>query len=304
MHRHRLGLIGIGLVGQAIAERMLQAGWEVVGYDIAPQRREILRRLGGIAVEQAREVVNSAARVVLSLPDSEIVAQVLGALHGDIVPGTVLIDTTTGAPRSAETLAEEWTQRNVDYCDATILGSSEMVRCGTAMVLVGGNERQFSIVDSVVRPWAGDVLLVGPVGSGTRMKLVVNLALGLHRAVLAEALGMAEAIGIDAEQALRVLEMGSASSAVMPLKGPKMLRGDFRPQARLSQHLKDVGLILALGGSQQAKLPLTELHQSLLEECVRRGWGDLDNSAIFKLFQQKLPGTSRESLSNPPPGPH
>ena len=116
------------------------------------------------------------------------------------------------------------------------------------------------------------------------MTLVFNLVLGLNRAVLAESLEFAARYGLSSGQALEILKAGSTYSRVMDSKGPKMLARDFTPEARLSQHLKDVRLILAAGQSCGAKLPLSELHGQLLAEAERLGFGTADNSAIIESF--------------------
>lgn len=116
------------------------------------------------------------------------------------------------------------------------------------------------------------------------MKLVVNLVLGLHRAVLAEGLSFAKACGVDPAVALDVLQAGPTFSRVMETKGKKMLAGDFEPQARLSQHLKDVRLILAEGSKHEAKTPLSQVHAALLEALEAAGHGQEDNSAILRAF--------------------
>ena len=117
------------------------------------------------------------------------------------------------------------------------------------------------------------------------MKLVVNLVLGLNRAVLAEGLSFARKTGVSPERALEILKCSAAYSRVMDTKGRKMLRSDFKPQARLSQHLKDVRLILSFGKKFGAKLPLSAQHRKLLELVDTAGGGDLDNSAIIQAFK-------------------
>ena len=116
------------------------------------------------------------------------------------------------------------------------------------------------------------------------MKLVVNLVLGLNRAVLAEGLSLAQACGIEPAMALEVLRSGAAHSAAMDTKGLKMVQRDFTPQARLAQHRKDVGLILTLAQSHETELPLSQIHAQLLDRAIQRGFGELDNSAILKAF--------------------
>jgi 3-hydroxyisobutyrate dehydrogenase-like beta-hydroxyacid dehydrogenase len=117
------------------------------------------------------------------------------------------------------------------------------------------------------------------------MKLVFNLVLGLHRAVLAEALSFAGSYGIDPAAALEVLKAGAAYSKVMDIKGGKMLSGDFTPEARLSQHLKDVRLIVAAAERCGAMVPLSEIHRELLERAEAAGFGAMDNSAVIKAFE-------------------
>jgi 3-hydroxyisobutyrate dehydrogenase len=117
------------------------------------------------------------------------------------------------------------------------------------------------------------------------MKLVVNLVLGLNRAVLAEGLTLARHLELDLPQTLAVLKAGAAYSTVMDAKGAKMLSGDFAPQARLSQHAKDVRLILAAAGQSGVDLPLSQVHRELLERALAAGLGELDNSAIFRAFE-------------------
>jgi 2-hydroxy-3-oxopropionate reductase len=117
------------------------------------------------------------------------------------------------------------------------------------------------------------------------MKLISNLVLGLNRAALAEGLAFASAIGIDPAAALEVLKGSSAYSRAMDVKGQKMIAGDFSVQARLSQHLKDVELMLQAARDAGQSLPLSETHRQLMQQAEACGWGDLDNSAIIKVLQ-------------------
>jgi 3-hydroxyisobutyrate dehydrogenase-like beta-hydroxyacid dehydrogenase len=128
------------------------------------------------------------------------------------------------------------------------------------------------------------VLHAGPVGSAAKLKLATNLVLGLNRAALAEGLAFAQALGLDAAVTLQALRDGLAYSRIMDSKGPKLLAGDFTPQAKLSQHLKDVRLMLSAAESAALPLPLSETHRRLLEAAVTAGWGELDNSAIYRLY--------------------
>lgn len=283
MSQRTIGLIGAGLVGMALAERLQLAGWDVLGYDLDANRRTELLTLTGRAAANAREVAASADTVILSLPTSPIATEVVDSLDVPLT-GKTIIDTTTGEPSEMQALGERLAQRGAKYLDATIAGSSAQVRSGEVILIVGGEADIVARHDTLLRSFSARIFHVGPWGAGARMKLVVNLVLGLNRAVLAEALCFAEHSGVDPRQALEVLRAGPAYSRVMDTKGEKMLTGDFTPQARLAQHLKDVRLILAGGESRHAKLPLSKLHAELLDQLNRSGYGDLDNSAIIKAF--------------------
>lgn len=284
-----IGLIGVGLLGTALAERMLAAGYRVVGHDVRQEQLTNLLRLGGEAAPSAREAAINAETIVLCLPTSTIVAEIIAEIGPALRPGMIILDATTGAPEGATAAEASLGSQGVGYLDATVAGSSEQVRRGAATIIVGGEPQHLQQARPILRSWSERLFHVGPSGSGARMKLIVNLVLGLNRAVLAEGLNLARECGFDAAQALEILKATPAYSRVMDTKGPKMVAGDFRPEARLAQHLKDVRLIEQLAAKHFAHIPLTSLHAELLEQAVELGWGDADNSAIIHAFSSTLP---------------
>jgi 3-hydroxyisobutyrate dehydrogenase-like beta-hydroxyacid dehydrogenase len=279
-----VGLIGLGLVGSALAERFRGAGLNVVGFDVDAQRGEALRARGGTMAHSPAEVADAARRIVLSLPDSRTVQAVIEEMRSALAPGTIVLDTTTGDPDPTTALGKSLAHDGIAYVDATIAGSSVQVRAGAVLVIAGGEPAALAACGDLFAVFAAQVFPVGPWGSGARMKLVFNLVLGLNRAVLAEGLALAGGCGIDPAVALEILRAGPAYSRVMDTKGSRMLSGDFTPEARLAQHLKDVHLILKLGVESGARLPLSTLHRDLLEQLVARGYHDADNSAIIRAF--------------------
>lgn len=282
--RGRVGLVGIGLMGSALAERLIEGGMTVVGYDTNPRRCELLGQLGGEPVSDAAAVARHCDQILLSLPDSSDVEQTLADIGNRLAAGRVIVDTTTGDPLRAAVLGGQLAGDGAAYLDATISGSSVQVRTGDVTVMVGGSEPAFAQCRPLFGTFARHAFHVGPCGSGSVMKLVTNLVLGLNRAALAEGLSFAKALGIAPGQALAVLHESMAYSRIMDTKGQKMVSGDFETQARLSQHLKDVRLILQAAGDAGAELPLSRTHQELLETAEAAGLGQLDNSAIIRVF--------------------
>ncbi|HUQ94255.1 MAG TPA: NAD(P)-dependent oxidoreductase [Bryobacteraceae bacterium] len=281
-----LGLLGVGLVGRALIGRLRTAGFAVCAYDPAPASRQHVIGLGAEWIESEREVARTCRRVILSLPGPAEVRAVMDLIAAELRPGDLMIDTTTGDPKDVEAFARLLAERQVWYLDATLGGSSRQIATGEAIVICGGPDAGFSEAAPILHSISDRVFHTGPPGSGTRMKLVLNLVLGLQRAVLAEALEFANRFEIEPDRALTILKASPAYATVMDTKGEKMLRGDFHPEARLAQHAKDVRLMLQCGMENGAFLPLTRVHDGLLREAVARGWGPEDNSAIIKLFQR------------------
>lgn len=279
-----VGLVGLGLMGGALAVRFRAAGLRVVGFDLREECRHRLAELGGEPVASVRDVFAATRTVALSLPNSDAVADVLGHVE-DLLRGATVIDTTTGDPGAAATTGERLASLGADYLDATLTGSSAVARAGELVVTAGGPEAVFEHAVPLFRLFAKRWFHVGPWGSGSRTKLVVNLVLGLNRLVLAEGLAFAAACGLDLDSVLEILKSGAAYSRVMDAKGRKMLDGEFAPEAKLAQHLKDVRLILDTGAQTGAKLPLSRIHERLLSELVGAGLGELDNSAVIRAFE-------------------
>lgn len=279
-----IGLIGLGLMGSALADRFLAAGQPVVGWDIDAGRRAVLRERGGDLARDLQEVFGSCSRVVLSLPTHREVGEVVRDAGAALSGGSTIIDTTTGDPASTEELARTLSERGVAYLDATISGSSAQVRAGSATVMVGGDACTIAACSDVFGLIGSRTFHTGPAGTGAKMKLVTNLVLGLNRAAVAEGLAFAESIGLDPTLSLSVMRGTAAYSRIMDTKGDRMVRGDFAPDARLSQHLKDVRLIVDIGRRAGLPMPLSAAHRAVLEEAETAGYGELDNSAIIKVL--------------------
>jgi 3-hydroxyisobutyrate dehydrogenase-like beta-hydroxyacid dehydrogenase len=278
-----VGVIGLGLMGGALAERFVGGGLRVVGYDMSEDARRRLAELGGEAKASAREVFAAVDVVLLSLPNSDVVAAVVNECR-DMLPGVRIIDTTTGDPDQTAALGCNLAGQGAEYLDATLIGSSRVARAGELVVTAGGDVEVYRQCESLFRHFAQQWFHVGPWGSGARMKLVVNLVFGLHRAVLAEALALAGKCGLDRPTTLDVLRSGGTYSRVMDIKGRRMIDGDFTPDAKLDQHLKDVRLILAESERVGGAVPLSEVHERLLAGLVERGFGGCDNSAVIRAF--------------------
>jgi len=277
-----VGLIGTGLFGTALVERLLAGGFPVQVYNRTREKADALLARGATWSDNP---LKECQRVIFSVYTTEQVVQVLEQMQAELREGQIILDTSTSDPQHTEALGNRLAKRGVDYLEAPFSGSSEQARNHAATALVAGPKTAFEECRELWDCLAAKTYYVGPWGNATKMKLVTNVVLGLNRAVLAEGLVFAEAIGLSREQALGVLLNSPAYSRTMDAKGPKMVKGDFTPEARLAQHIKDVRLILAEAERGGVSLPLSAVHLELLEQAETAGLGELDNSAIIQIIE-------------------
>jgi 3-hydroxyisobutyrate dehydrogenase-like beta-hydroxyacid dehydrogenase len=286
-----VGIVGLGLVGQALASRLLAAGFKVIGYDLRPEARAAF---GGEAVDSVRAVGRQAGCVVLAVFDSKDVVDVVEGADGLLADGQqvrTVIDCSTGDPALLAALAGRLAARGVAFIEGPLSGSSQQITSGEATQLLGGDESAIASCSAVLQALASRRIHVGPAGSAASAKLATNLVLGLNRAALAEGMVFAESLGIAPDKFLALVLATPARSGAAEAKGELMVRGDFAPQSRIRQHLKDVELMLASAQQSGQRLPLSEAHVALMRDAIAAGDGDLDNAGLIRQFRRlRRPG--------------
>jgi len=293
-----VGLVGLGLVGSALGQRLLGAGFEVLGYDIDPARLRAFAAVGGRAAASLAEIGGRCERAVLALYDTTTVEEVLEADDG-IFAGrprtTLVVDCGTGDPDRLELLAARLAARGAALVEAPLSGSSAQIAAGEGLCLAAGERAAVERASDLLAAIAPRRHYVGAAGMGARAKLATNLVLGLNRAALAEGLVFAETIGLDGRTFVDLLRDSPAYSRAIDAKGEKMLAGDFVPEARLRQHAKDVGLMLDQAAARGRVLPMTRAHARVLDDAIAAGDGELDNSAVIMQIRRYRSHTARSS---------
>jgi 3-hydroxyisobutyrate dehydrogenase-like beta-hydroxyacid dehydrogenase len=284
-----VGLIGIGLMGQVFARRLLDVGFAVRGFDIDPAKRAKLVELGGEGVDSIAQIAKTCQPIILAVFDTNQVEDVvenklLPALDGP--SEKIVLCTSTCDPDRIAALGAR-VANQVHFLETPVSGTSEQVRRGEGVGLIGGDKAVAAMVAPVLDVLFPNRFHIGKVGDGGRTKLAINLILGLNRLALAEGLVFAERLGLDPTAFFDVARQSAAYSQVMETKGPKMLRSDFAPEGRARQTLKDARLMLEQASRKGQRLPLLEIHADVLEACVRNGEGDLDNSIIIEEVRRR-----------------
>lgn len=281
----------MGLLGSALAESLIKAGFTVRGYDTAPERVREHEARGGVPARSPAEAARGATVVMTCLMTADIVRDVLLGPDGAIdaaEPGLVVIDNSTIHPDASAALAGLLAPRGIPMLDAPVAGSSGQARRREAPIVVGGDPEVFARCRPILDALTERARHVGPNGAGARAKLVINLVLGLNRLALAEGLLFGLRQGLDGRALLAVLKESGAYSRAMDLKGERMVDGNFEAEGKLVQHLKDVELMLEVGHAAGAPLLATALHRQLLLAGVAGGLGDHDNSAIIAVLRSLI----------------
>jgi 3-hydroxyisobutyrate dehydrogenase-like beta-hydroxyacid dehydrogenase len=278
-----IGIVGLGLLGHAIASRLLHAGHAVIGFDVLPERVGTLEAQGGRGAASAAAVARSAEAVCTVLPslataESAIVGRdgVLDGAH----PGLTVIQMSTISPRLTEALARAVTARSLGFLDCPVSGTSSMVERGDGIFFVGGERALYERWRPALEAVLPRAVLVGTVGQAMTLKLVANLLVALHSAAAAEALTLARKAGLDLGVVLDVLNSSAASSAMLKVRGPMIVRRDFPAQMKLDLFMKDIHLMQEAAESVGASLPFTDLAERLYEEARVAGHGAEDLAVV------------------------
>ena len=290
MSQSPVAIIGLGLMGEVYAQRLLDAGFAVTGYDIDPARRARLHEIGGKAADSIAALAGPARVIIVAVFST---AQVADVIENHLLPALgdgsnkIVLVMSTCDPDEVAALAARATPHGIRYLDVPVSGTSDQVRRGDGVALIGGDRIIAAEVSDIFNVLFARSFHVGKIGDGGRAKLAVNLILGLNRLALAEGLVFAEKLGLDPQAFLKVAQGSASYSQVMDTKGMKMVRGDFAPEGRVKQTLKDAHLMLDQAAAIGQKLSMLEVHAGVLEACAKAGEADEDNSAVIKEVRRR-----------------
>ncbi len=283
-----VGIVGVGLLGSAVAGVLLRAGFRVVGCDVAPERVAALQVVGGQAAGSPAEVAGASGALFVILPTLAIVEEAIVG-RGGVLEGagadTIIIQMSTISPGLAIRMEEAARARGVAFLDAPISGTSSMVARRDCVVTVGGDRVAYERCLPVLEAMAKRVFHVGACGMGSHLKLVTNLIMGLNGVVLAEGLTLARRAGLDPDQTLQILSHGAAGSKILDVRGPLMVEGRFDPTMKIDLFLKDIRLMLEDAQDLHVPLPLTGIMQQLYTAALAGGQGKEDLAGIIRLYE-------------------
>jgi len=278
-----VGVIGAGIMGTAFATNLLSRGYKVHVYNRTPERARPLADRGAVLHKSPRDLASSVSIVLTSLTDQDAVDSVAlgpdGLLNG-LGKGRLWMDLSTIDPDASVLHAEAARKAGVERLDVPVVGSNDLAQKGELILLVGGDERVFRKYEEFLKEIGKTVIYLGQAGNGHRMKLVINLYLGLTAESYAEALVLARKLGFDARTFIDTIDKTPHRNYYSSLKGPVIAKGDFSPAFSLNNLLKDLRLADGQARKVGAMLPLAEVALGRYASAAERGEGHLDFSVI------------------------
>ena len=284
-----LGFIGLGAMGQRMALRLLTNGFKLVVYDHTSRKIQALAAAGATPAPSVRQLARKSEVIISCLPTDEAVLSVYEGPEGVIAcanPGTVALEMSTVSPDTSRTIHRMGRERGIEILDVAISGSTPAAEQGTLTLLGGGDAKVFDSCQPIFSAVAKQYFHMGPAGSGTTMKLVVNTLLGVNMQAIAEAVAFGEKAGLGRALLLRVLAKTAVIAAAHQNKLLRAERDDYSPQFPLRLMNKDFGLILDKAAELGAPMPATAAaHQIFAARTAVNGNEDF-SSVIEEMERQ------------------
>ena len=289
----KVGLIGLGLMGQPMGMNLLKAGFHLTVWNRTTSRANELVALGATLAKSPKEVAAGSDVLITIVSDPPALEGVLwggndndsGALAG-LKPDSTYIDSSTVSPMLARKIASACAEHKVRFLDAPVTGGDWGAKKGELVFMVGGEAETLRAVEPILGVLGKRWFHLGPNGAGQTIKLAMNLILALQVDALAEALALVTGAGLKGEGLVEVMQSSMARSGVLDVKAPNLLTGEYKPSFPLRLMHKDLGLALDLGNQIGVALPATAAAREVYSYVKGNAKEDLDYSAVMKFWRR------------------
>jgi len=289
MEQLRVGFIGLGIMGSAMAMNIHKKGFSLIVYNRTRSKTEPFAKLGVPVANSPREVAEKSDVVIDMVTDAPDVEEVLFGRDGVVYgahPGLIVIDMSTNSPEYARYFAKRLAEYGIEFLDAPVTGGDVGARQGTLTIMVGGKREVFERVRPVLEAMGKTIIYAGDVGNGQMLKLLNQIVVGIDMLAVAEAMALAKKAGIDMDKLFTVLSTGAANSFTVQYYMPKMMKGDYEPGFRAAHLKKDLRYALETANKLGVPLPGTALTLELYNALVTKGLGDKGTQALLKLYYE------------------
>jgi len=283
----KIAFIGLGIMGKPMAKNLIKAGHDLTVFDIVQPAVEELEKLGASRARSSKEAASKGDLVITMLPDSPDVEKAVFGSEGifeGIKPKSTYIDMSTISPVTTKKVAEAATTKQVRVLDAPVSGGEKGAIDATLTIMVGGDKQVFDDFLPVFQVMGKNIVYCGKIGSGQVVKACNQILVAGVLETASEALVLGAKAGVDPEIVLKVIAGGYAMR-VLDVRGPLVLKRDFKPGFKTRLHYKDLSIALAAGSEYGAPLPVTSLIHEMMGAMKVLGRGETDHSAVITLLE-------------------
>lgn len=288
----RIGVVGLGVMGSAMAGNLLAAGHDVLGFDVDPGKVAAFAERGGKAADSPGSVAAGADLVVLSLPTVAALADVADEIAANAHDGLICLEAGTFPLEAKHAARQILSAAGVDLLDTPLSGTGLQAADATLVVFASGSRDGYDRARPVFDAISRSTHYLGEFGNGSKMKYIANLLVAVHGLAAAEAHALGIAAGLDPALVQEVMEDGVGSSKIFEIRGPMMVADDYPAAARLDILLKDAGIIKDFARTVGAPTPLLDAAVPVYLESSKAGLGDLDAAALCR-YLEELGGLKR-----------
>jgi 3-hydroxyisobutyrate dehydrogenase-like beta-hydroxyacid dehydrogenase len=286
-NRPQVGVIGLGIMGSAMASNLVKAGFEVYGYDPVPAARQGLKKAGGRACKNIHELTQKAQHLLLSLPSEAALEQVCSELLATGHKGLIAADTST-LPEACKLRHKKALARcGITLLDCPLSGTGAQALSRDLAIYASGNAKAIKAMHAVFAGFARVRYDVGDFGNGMRMKLVANLLVAIHNVSSAEAILMGARAGLDPATIVKVVAYGAGGSRMLQVRGPMMVNRSWQEATmKVSTWQKDMQLIQDLLQATGTPAPLFSATLPIYNAAMAMGHGMDDTAAVFSVLER------------------
>ena len=287
---HVIGIVGVGNMGGGMAARLLERGWRVQACDLVESKVQTLVAQGARAAATPADAARGAEALIVCVVDAQQAGEVLFGANGAadaLAPGSAVLLCPTIAPQDVEALARGLAERGLAPIDCPMSGGPARARDGSMSLMVACEDRVFEAQRPLLETLSARLFRVGTrPGDGARTKLVNNLLAGINLAGAAEALALAQRLGLDAARTLDVIEQSSGQSWIGSDRLRRAIAGDYAPRAHVTLLQKDTRLALEAARQAGFEAALGPVAHEAFNRAVAAGHADLDDAVLFELFRK------------------
>ncbi|MCV0431647.1 NAD(P)-dependent oxidoreductase [Nitrosopumilus sp.] len=285
----KIGIIGLGMLGNAVAMHLLNSGFEITAYNRTTEKTKELREKGAIIASSPKEVAESSELVIIIVKDAEAVKQIAFGNDGIIEENhekLIVADMSTIDPTESKNISKKFLEFNISKLDIPVMGGPNVAISGDLVMMASGDKKIFDECESILNTIANKVFYLGESGIAHSVKLAMNLQITMLALALSEGITLVKKANVDPKIFLEILNSTYFKTGMSEKKAFKMIEGKYEPTFTLANLKKDISTITNTAKNLGIELPMISKAEEIYENAIKAGLGELDYTGIIEYIRK------------------